>query len=236
MKRMLSIGMLVGSLSSAAWAGSLPIGGVEFNPFLEGQGITGNTGPFYTEGLPTWLTPGNLLASLSSPIQSISGFLQFRGTVQSFVYNIPFDGKFGGVGFAYRIILNSNSTNNLNRASLGPSFWETANIWDAGSDGSGVSSPVGTSVFWNDGDPFFIERDGFTGAPAWSLRLGTDGTELDAGNRSALVWFATDGVGWTQSDISLLDGGALGAARVLAIPEPATISLMLLALCGLRRR
>jgi hypothetical protein len=229
--------LAVAALSTSAFAGVLNAGELFYNPALAGTGAVGQNGPYYTSGTPAWMTPANLHDSLSSPIQGIPGFAQFEGTVESYCYNIPG----GGLGIAYRINLAANSAPRLVRASVAASNWDTIQVSDAGADGSGASTPAANNPTWNDGDPYFIERDAVTAAPQWVFRLGTNGTVIDPNGSSALVWFETNGEYCVETSISLLDGGAAGAARVLTvgIPSPAAAGLGMLGLAlvsGLRRR
>lgn len=227
------------ALAAPVLAAALNPGDVMYNSDLAGSGKAGDGGPYYTNGLPAWAVPANLHASLSSPIAGIPGFAAFTGTVESWCYNIPG----GGVGLVYRINLAGNSASRLVRASISSVNWGGVGILDAGSDGSGTSSAVGSAVNWTDGDPYLIERSASPDEnPQWSYRFGTNGTELNPGQSSALTWFATDAVNCSQSSISLLDGGAAGAAHILSvapIPTPAAAGLGLLGLSlagALRRR
>lgn len=217
----------------------LPPGAILYNPGLSGSGEIGAGGPFYTNTLPSWVNAGNLENSLTSDIAGIPGFLQFRGTVQSWCYRLDN----GNIGLVYQINLNSNSAPRLVRASIGTAGWDGVGILDAGSDGSGDSTAASGNTTWTDGDPYFIERDGFGMSPQWVYRLGTDGTILNPTDQSALVFFETDALACAEGAISLLDGGAAGAARILTlgnvIPSPAAASLGLLGLSlvgALRRR
>ncbi len=210
---------------------ALAPGGIEYNPDLAGSGEVGSTGPFYTSGLPAWLVPGGLAASMTGSIAGIPGFSDFSGGVDSYVYFVNGVDASGGLGFAYQINLDSSSAPNLVRASLAAAGWGTVAVTDNGSDNSGSSTAKGTTS-WTDGDPYFMERDAVGGNPQWQFRLGVNGTTINPGESSALVWFETDATFWTISSISLLDGGAAGAARVLTvgIPSPAAGGLGLIGL------
>lgn len=235
MKRILAT-FAAAALSAAASA-ALPIGGLEFNPNLNGSGLPGTGGPFFTLGAPSWLAPGNLYSSLSSTIEGIPGFAQFEGTVDSAAYYLNGMDTSGGLGVVYRINLANNSASNLVRAALKQAEWALIDVALAGSDSSGNSSSLSGPVTWTNGDPYFIERDAFSGAPQWAFRIGVNGTDLDAGETSALVWFETDATEKMEGSIALLDGGAAGAARVIGIPEPTTLAgLGLLGLVAVRRR
>lgn len=241
MRARLFASILTVGLTLPAMAGLLP-GQQVYNPDLAGTGEVGDGGPYYTAGLPAWVNGGSLADSLSSPIQGIPGFSMFEGTVDSAVYYVNGVDASGGMGFTYRINLAANSAPRLVRAALGPSIWSMITIVDEGADGSGSSTDASGNTTWSDGDPYFIEREATTGAPAWNFRFGTDGTRLDPTDSSALVWFETDASQYNRGGtITLLDGGAAGAARVLTvgIPSPTAGALTLLGslvLAGLRRR
>jgi hypothetical protein len=239
MKKALISFAAVAALAIPAFAG-LQMGDVLYNPDLTGTGEIGDGGPYYTSGLPSWLNDNSLKSSLVSPIQGIPGFSQFEGTVESAVHFINGVDASGGLGFSYRINLAGNSAPNLVRASLAAQGWLGVNIFDAGADNSGNTSAATGNTTWTDGDPYFIERDAIAGNPQWTFRLGQDGTTINPNQSSALVWLETDAEIWRESSISLLDGGAAGAARVLtvAIPSPAAAGLGLfgVALAGAFRR
>lgn len=225
-----------GALALASGAMALDVGESVYNPDITGSGLPGDGGPYYNDVLPAWLVPGNIAASLTSPISGIPGFMQFSGTVDSAAYFLNGVDESGGIGISYRINLDGNSASNLVRGSIKSDNWLNTIVDDAGSDGSGSSSAATGSVVWSDGDPYFIERDPITGSPQWTFRIGPNGTTLNAGDTSALVWFATQDVGFKEASIGLIDGGAAGAARIITIPEPATISLLGLAGLALIRR
>lgn len=230
----------VAALAASASAAPLMMGAVQYNPDLAGTGEIGDGGPYYTSGLPSWVDDDGLKDSLVSPIQGIPGFSQFEGTVESWVYYVNGLDASGGLGLVYRINLSGNSAPNLVRASLAAAGWGNVAVNDAGSDGSGSSTAATGNTTWTDGDPYFIERDAIGGNPQWTFRLGTDGTTLNSGESSALVWFETDSEICRVSTISLLDGGAAGAAQVLTVavpsPEAGMLGLLGVTLVGALRR
>lgn len=236
MRKFVLSALAVAAFAAPSFAALAP-GQVLYNPQLNGTGEIGAGGPFYTSGAPAWLG-GPLLASLVAPIAGIPGFLQFQGTVTSRVAQV----SPGVLGFAYQIQLNAQSAPNLVRAALNPIGWNGVNILDTGADGSGVSTNASGNTVWNDGDPYFIERAATPEEnPQWQFRLGSDGTQINKSNRSAWVWFEVQAQSWDDSTISLLDGGAAGASRVLTIviPSPAAAGLGMLGLAlvgALRRR
>ncbi len=226
--------MLVTALALAVPSlAGLGAGDILYNPDLDFSGLTGTDGPFYTDGLPSWAMPGGLVSSLTADISGVPGFDAYTGTVESYVYYVNGVDATGGLGFAYRINLAADSAGGLVRASLASANWAPVDISDAGSDNSGSSTfSDEATLAWDDGDPYFIERDAVGGNPQWQFRLGIDGTSLDPEGFSALVWFQTDATFFTTSSVSLLNGGAAGAARVLAVgvPTPAAVGLGMLGL------
>lgn len=233
----LIITLLAAALATPSFAALAP-GMMLYNPELAGTGEVGSGGPFYNHLPQGWINPGNLLGSLSSPIVGVPGFAQFSGTVDSAVYQAAP----GLLGFTYCIRLDGNSAANLVRASLAALGWTGVVVVDAGSDQSGNSTPGTGNTTWSDGAPYFIERAASPDEnPQWTFRLGTDGTTINANQHSAMVWFTVETEFWQRSTISLLDGGATGAARVLTIgiPSPAAASLGMIGLAivgSLRRR
>lgn len=241
MKRSLLVGLMVAGISSSAALANLPLGGQWYNPALAGTGEVGDGGPYYTAGLPAWVNPGGLATALVSPIMGIPGFAAFTGTVESAVYYLNGVDSSAGIGFTYRINLAANSAPRLVRGSLGSPVWAGITIADAGADGTGNTAPGKGNTTWTNGDPYFIEREATTGAPAWVFRLGTDGTTIDAGQSSALVWFETDAQYFNDGGaISLLDGGAAGAAHVLTVgvpsPQAASLGVIGVLMAGMLRR
>lgn len=230
--RLLGITLFTSLTATTAWAG-LAIGEVRYNPDLSGSGQVGSAGPFYTDGTPAWLDPGNVIASMSSPISGVPGFGQFVGTVESRAYQ-----NGATVGLSYEIVLEPNSADRLVRSSVGPAGWSGVMVPDAGSTGSGSSLATTGPVNWSDGDPHFVSRDAGTGAPYWQFRLGNNGTSINSGQESALIWFETNSTEIGETTITLQDGGVVGGALVLSIPEPASLSLLLggAALFLIRRR
>lgn len=229
MQRSLSVICLVAALAAPAQAG-LAAGDSIFNPQLNGTGQIGSTGPFYTSGVPIWLNNGNLIASLSSPINGIPGFPQFQGFVDSYLYAV----SPSQLGLAYQIRLSASSADRLVRAAISPDGWSVVNVINAGADELGASTATTGAVNWSDGDPHFIGREFVTAAPFWQFRFGNIGTVLNRGQQSALIWFETNALQGQvlEGSITLQDGGAVGGARVLTIPEPlpaaaGTIGLLL---------
>lgn len=206
---------LVSALCVNAALANLNNGDIFYNPV-----VPGSPSPLYTVGTPTWLNAGGLATSLAGSISH-----DFSGVVDSYVYYLNGVDSSGGLGFVYKITLAAGSNSGLVRGSVAPPGWMGTTIFNTGSNESGASTSVGAGG-WSDGDPYFIERDLSTSAPAWQFRLGGRGTQLNAGNMSALVWFETDATAWQHSEIDLLDSGLSGEAAILApVPAPAAIGL-----------
>ena len=234
-KHVIGVGLAL-AIALPASAAMLPMGGQHYNPVVSGTGQVGSAGPFYTAGTPAWLVPANLIASLSSPIMGVPGFSAYSGTVDSWIYNAGLN----RLGFAYRINLDAASAGRLVRASESNPFWQNVTVFDAGADGGGTSTPE-SGLGWSNGDPFFIERESSLGTPAWDYRHSTCGTTLNPNQSSAIVWFETSARSYMQfGSISLIDGGALGAARILSVipaPQSALLGVVgVLMACVLRRQ
>ncbi len=221
MRSWLALGLLLALVPGTF--GGLAFGDLQFNPQLNGTGVVGSTGPFYVSGTPSWLNDKNQLVSLTSPIEGVPGFAQFRGFVDSAAYSIAP----GVVGFAYRIRLANNSADRLVRASLGGD-WRELDIPLAGADGSGVSATLtGAGPRWTNGNPYLIERATDNGMPLWAFRFGPHGTAINRNQQSAWVWFETNSEGFNQDSITLQDGGAVGAARIISVPEPTAFLILI---------
>lgn len=206
------------TFAASAYAG-FELGDLRFNPVLDGTGLVGDGGLYYNTGTPAWLDASNLLVSLSSPIEGVPGFAQFRGFVDSFAYRISDE----SVGLVYRIRLAGNSADRLVRAALGPEGWSSLSVFDAGAEGSGNSATQSGAITWTDGRPYFIARDDVNGSPSWNYRFGPNGTVINRNQQSGLTWFetsATPGEVGPRGRITLQDGGAIGGALIITVPEP----------------
>mgnify|MGYP001151004123 CR=1 FL=1 len=198
--------------------------------------------PNYIVQLPPWYT-GTPDLSLDSPITPFPAASGFLGTVRSEVYYLNGVDASGGVGFAYRFIIDpAYAFDGLESASFDAAGWAGLNIFDFGADDSGSSTslpvpgnpPPGFTT-WTHGSPYTIRRDANTSAPElrWSGALG--GTTIEGGGSSAIIWFETDATSVGTSIVTLLDGGSSGSAFVL-VPEPMSGLLMLAGVLGLALR
>jgi hypothetical protein len=134
--------------------------------------------------------------------------------------------------------------------------WGPFAIVAAGSDpnSGGHSTPInGFWGGWNNGVPFDVTRSGSDFGVAIEFNPLNSGTQLDFpstnplsnvtppfGDRSALVWFATDATKFNTTNVSLSDNGHVGTGKAFSPntvqgpfggPEPS--SLVLAALGGL---
>jgi len=228
----LSAGLLAVSVtlcsSAAAWGIQLGLADNLQNPALAALP------PVYTDGLPAWydFTPD---VTISPAIQPPTLGTPFVGTVQSEVYYLNGVDASGGLGFAYIFSLDPTYTaDGLESASFAPGLWSLFEIEDTGASDTGTSTPFPVPSIppagfttWSDGRPYTIKRDPGTGAPEirWSGSLG--GTEIRGGQVSAIVWFETNATAWTESIVTLLDGGVGGSAVILSpAPEPSALALL----------
>ena len=205
------------------------------NPF---PGVAAGTGGFFTSGAP----PAGIL--LKSQTAAMAG--AFTGSVESWVYGdaavMPTQ-----LLFVYQFTMNQGAANpDLIRATIGDGSnpWAGFSIVDAGADGSGLSGAGGTELAdeWIDGDPNFLLRDpvGQEGLTIQWRALG-GGTTLQEKDTSSLIWFLTDAKAFTTTNVGLLDSGAVGTSTAfapadVAVPIPATLSLLGLGLAGLVTR
>ncbi len=208
------LGLLVVPIAAADVA--LPPGMALTNP------DTGEPSP-YTNVLPGWVS--------GAPAATLAGAMtqDFTGTVTSNVYYLNGVDSSGGLGFVYHFdVASVLGGTGLVRASFAKLGWTGVTISDAGSDGSGSSTGIGT-ISWSDGDPYFITRKDLPSgdqSPALQWSTEFDGTVIFGGQSSALAFFATDATEWTTSYTGLLDSGATGKADIL-VPIPAPGALLL---------
>jgi len=217
---------LTGTLCLLAIAGLLsvtsPASAAILSPGTSQTNPDAGVGTFYSTTLPAL---GALLAQQVTPFNQTSGNL--TGSVTSSVYA----NAGGGLTFTYQFT--STGSNELVRATIADGPFAGITIQDAGSDGSGSSTPAGVPN-WIDGDPFFIEAT-VGGGVAFQWRVFSTGTQLNNGDVSAVVFLETDAQNWQLVTMGLSDSGATADAQVLApseaapppapIPEPASLLL-----------
>jgi len=210
------------------------------SPLLPGQAQFANQAavsgtPKYTEGLPAYFSPGNIVAQLNAPNVGVLG-----GLTTSTVYKNPSTNL---LTFDYVVSAAATNTRVIVRGALdGP--WTNVAITNVGADGSGISGTGDPAPEWTNGDPNYIERDPATQGPAIQWRTGAAdgsiGTVIGPGNTSAHVWFETDAIDFRQSLIGYLDSGSTGSADILVpagvIPEPVTLALLGMGALGMATR
>lgn len=217
----LAIGLLGVSVASAS-ASFLAPGDAQFIDHY----TVGST-PKYISGLPSYFTPANLVAQLSSPNTGALG-----GTSLSSVYRDP---ATNWLTFDYKVTAATTNTRVIVRGAL-DGQWVDVLIPNVGANGDGISGAGDPSPEWTNGNPNYIERDPATQAPTIQWRTGaiqgSIGTVIGPGNSSAQVWFETNAVEYRESVIGFLDSGSIGTAAILVpagpVPEPVTLMLLIL--------
>jgi hypothetical protein len=172
-------------------------------------------------------------------------------TVISSVYQDPSNGY---LAFAYQIKNTSTAINDIERATINGvnNPWTPFTIFDAGSDGTGVSDPAAGTVTWTNGNPYYIQQDAGDYGIAVQFDNGGYGTVLlsQTSDSSATIWLATNAqnYGLAVDGIGLHDTTAEGESNayvpaggtLAAVPEPSTIVTSLIglgiAIAGWRRR
>jgi hypothetical protein len=226
-------------LSPLAWAVAIAIAVFAVNQSTSwGAAPLAPGGANRRPGLPApdYTFPSGIPANFSVvavPLTNVPYVGTFTGFASSEVLRDP---NTGNLAFGYRFNNLSPIANEINRVSIDdPSHpWTGVNIFDSGSDASGVSTPVGAG--WADGSPYDIERDGiFSSVAAQFSQLGL-GTSLESPNQntSALIWVATNAKRFALTDVSLLDGGPGGTSMVYGplVPEPTTLLLSVIGCVG----
>ena len=118
--------------------------------------------------------------------------------------------------------------------------WAGVTITQAGSDTSGLSTPVTTGPFgsWTTGNPFSYQRDAVDQGISTNFTFGGSGTQLTfspaRNDTSAVLWFVTTATSFRRTNVGLTDNGTVGTANALApqVPEPSTMLLAALAGVG----
>ena len=109
--------------------------------------------------------------------------------------------------------------------------WLGFTILNAGSDGTGSSTGVG-SPSWTDGDPYSLDRDSTAAGEGLTIfwKVFNNGTVLrNSTDYSAHIFFETDAKYFAKTSVGILDSGVVSEAEAYApslIPEPASLSLL----------
>ena len=115
--------------------------------------------------------------------------------------------------------------------------WTGVNILGAGSDSSGLSTPLaGAFGSWANGNPFALTRDAGNSGVGIFFNEFNSGTQLvsTTNDTSAAIWFTTDARSFTTTNIGMIDGGTTGTAAAFApvVPEPSSVVLIVLGALG----
>jgi hypothetical protein len=187
--------------------------------YIPGEGLAG---PYYSTSLPSWLTSGNLVASLSSPYTG-----SITGDLLTWVYRDPAPGT-PYLGFEYRFFVTTGKKD-LATATIGGADnpWWGVTITDAGANGIGKSTAEPSTPHWTNGDPYYISRDDNVDGAGIQIywRNGNAGTTIHPGNQySALIWFVTNSEVFQPCTVGLEDSGGVSSADSFApVPEPVSM-------------
>ncbi|MBC7835871.1 MAG: hypothetical protein H7Y88_12345 [Phycisphaerales bacterium] len=228
MKNLLGTVAAVGVLAVAgsALAGPIAIGGAAFKNHPTVTDL-----PSYTQAIPAYFIPVNVVATLNSPI--VGGL---AGSVVTTVYLNP---NTNTLTFDYVFSAAASNPVSIVRATLGGP-WLPILVNDAGAGSNGISGGGDGGAEWNDGDPFFLARSPEDGSPNVQWRAFGLGSALGAGNVSSNIWFETNATLITEAPMAVIDTAVTGSGLILApvIPAPgaAALALMGVGIAARRRR
>jgi len=225
---LLAVALIVGTSALAMGATALPADTTVFNPDVP---VIPPGAAYYSTALPAYmLNPANLVDTLVSNYvpNPLGGF---TGTLTSRVWRDPGDGT-----LTFEYVWNNTTPGNpvdVLRSTIGDPGqrpWANVAITDVGSDGTGTTTP-GAAPNWSDGDPYFILRDPTVTGEGLTVqwRAFSSGTSIrNTTNVSARVFFDTDAIYYTTTNVGVLDSGVTSNAQGFApgIPEPATMALL----------
>jgi hypothetical protein len=169
--------------------------------------------------------PGALLASVSSPFSSVG----FSGTLNAAVVQ----NEVNTLDFYYQVTNSQASQSSLSRASnFNFSGFNSAVFFRTDNAGGIGGFVAGTET------PDLADRDNF-GVIGFNFLEGTTGSsgKINPGETSSILVIRTDATLFTTGITSIINGGSATVTTFAPfIPEPATVSMMALALPLLARR
>jgi hypothetical protein len=217
--------VLLGSASAARAQGPLTPGKSMVNPASPLSAVS----PIYTAG-PIPASYNILVASTNFPYTP-------GGSFSGFVVSKVFANNAGQLAFSYtfnNLVVPGAAGTDIVRATVNDftNPWTGVNIFDAGADGSGHSTPViGPFGAWANGNPFDIQRNAGNSGIGIDFSTLSSGTELlsPPSDQSATIWLTTDATHFAPTKVGLSDNGSVGTglAYAPAVPEPATIFLVI---------
>ncbi|MBC7836145.1 MAG: hypothetical protein H7Y88_13750 [Phycisphaerales bacterium] len=212
---------------AAAVGGPIAIGGSAYKDHF----VVTET-PKYSSQRPWYFTAANVVATSSEPFAGAPS-----GVMHSTVYLLPGS---DWLAFEYRVQADAGNTQAIEHIMLGGA-WEGVIVGDAGADASGLSGSGDGLSEWFDGDPYFMSRL-LEGTPIAQWELSGLGSQLGAGDMSALIWLETDATQWALSTGTLRGGGTNEVNAPMlgptSAPAPGVMGALLIGvgLWGARRR